>query len=62
MDTNGVPFKKSFRDDNTGADFTLENSKIAHQMYCQLKKHKKIKQNFDIELPKDSNIIKIYYK
>lgn len=62
LDTNGVPFEKIVRADNTGADFKLKSPEEAKQIFTSLKKHKKIKRNFDMELPKNSNIIKIYYK
>jgi len=62
LDINGVPFKKKLRKDNTGADFTMTDAKSARKVFKYLKNHKKINQNFDMELPKNSNIIKISYK
>lgn len=58
----GVPFKKSFRDDGTGADFSMTNFSIARKVIKALKKHKKICRNFDVQLEKGSNTIKVYFK
>lgn len=57
-----IPFKKEFREDETGADFTLKNFKIAKEAFKAIKQQKKICRNFDIVLEKGANTIKVYFK
>jgi len=61
LEANGVPFKKIFRDDDTGADFILKTNGDAERCYNELSTHKKINKNFNIEWD-GSNIIKVYFK
>lgn len=58
----GINYVKTFRDDETGADFKLDNVEVALDAYNKLTQHTNIQNNFLIKLEKDSNIIKVYFK
>jgi len=57
-----INFVKTFRDDDTGADFEMDNAEDAIEAVKQLKTHKKIKKNFVIKLEKGSNTIKVFFR
>lgn len=59
----GINYEKTFRDDDTGADFKMNNVEDTSNALRQLKKHKKIKKSFIIELEKNGGTtIQVYFK
>jgi len=58
----GINYIKNMRDDQTGADFEMDDPEIALDAYKQLNNHSIISKNFVIELEPDSNIIRVSFR
>lgn len=60
MKANGIPFSKNKRDDGSGTDFTMDDTKTADETIKKLTSHDKISKNFDFNV--DANVIKVNFK
>ena len=60
LDACKIPYKKTFKNDFTGADFLLDDEKIAKQVYDVVSKHHIISSDFYITL--NDNKISVEFK